>query len=289
MRFDGTVTDYDAPVETGKFECTNSYLMTYSRIVKCSSCGLVYNNPRIKKEAAASLYRDVVDEKYIAEHEGRVRTFTRLLKAIEGLNERKGRLFDIGAYTGQFLKVAEARGWTVGGIEPSRWACEWALKNFGLSLTNGSFENYPVEPDKYDVVTMWDVLEHLYDPLPVAKKINGILKNGGLFCFSTHNIESLTARAAGSKYPFLMEMHVCHYTRDTIARLMKDSGFAVLRITPHIRILRLGYFLEKLTAYGKSGACLKAAADAAGISRLYFTPGPLGLMNIYAVKERDIS
>ena len=105
------------------------------------------------------------DEQFVSQAAGREITFNKCLDLIERAWKRApGRLLDIGTGGGSFPYIASKRGWQADGCEPNRWLCEWAFKNYGLAIRPGTVfeQRYPSE--SYDVVTLWDVLEHTPDP-----------------------------------------------------------------------------------------------------------------------------
>ncbi len=96
---------------------------------------------------------------------GREITFGRCLDMIERVWKRApGRLLDIGTGGGSFPYIASKRGWKAEGCEPNRWLCEWALENYGLPIRPGTVFDQKYPAKSYDVVTLWDVLEHTPDP-----------------------------------------------------------------------------------------------------------------------------
>ncbi len=166
--------------------------------------------------------------------------------------KKKGKLLDIGCYTGFFLELARDNGWEVEGLDPSNWASEYARKNFGLKVQSNLIENMDFPENNFDVITMWDVIEHLTNPIIALKKIQKILKSDGVFILTTYLMDSWEAKLLKSKYPFLMKMHLIHFTRKTLNYALEESGFEVLEIRTHIRILRLSYFIGRFKAYNKT-------------------------------------
>jgi len=121
----------------------------------------------------------------------------------------------------------------------------------------------------------------------MLKNVNHLLKPGGIAAFSTHMTDSLAVRLMGKRYPFFMEMHVVHFSRAAVVRMLEDQGFELLKIRPHPRILRAGYFLEKLYHKVKIQpvhSLVKWLAGKQWISNRFIRVGLLGLVNIFARK-----
>lgn len=192
-------------------------------------------------------YASVEDPLYLEEEAGRLRTFEESLQVIEG-HVSKGLLLDIGCYTGAFAKIAQERGWGVYGIEPSSWAWELATKGRGLQVARGTLltvgARFP--GGTFDVVTMWDVIEHLADPLANLREVNRLLKDGGMVFLSTIDIECLTARLLGERYPFIMWMHTYYFSRRTLRALLEKVGFEGIGIIPSKKYLSVRYLLNRI-------------------------------------------
>jgi ubiquinone/menaquinone biosynthesis C-methylase UbiE len=194
-------------------------------------------------------YQAVEDPLYIEEREGRVLTFQHHLKPLEQLTGAPvGRpLLDVGAYTGVFVEIAAQHGWDAWGVEPSRWAVEQARAR-GLQIVQGTLETADLPEAHFDVVTMWDVIEHLTDPREALQRARRLLKPNGLLVVHTIDIESLFARLMGPRWPWLMEMHLYYFSRRTLQTMLEKCGFRVLSAKPQGRCLRLGYLMNRVGA-----------------------------------------
>jgi SAM-dependent methyltransferase len=231
------------------FRCTHSGYGTHPPIVQCQQCGLVYTDPRPDGSDIVETYQAVEDPLYIEEREGRVLTFEHHLKPLERLTgPPEGRpLLDIGAYTGVFVEIADRHGWDAWGVEPSRWAVEQARAR-GLHMVQGTLDTADLPESHFDVVTMWDVIEHLTDPREALRQAHGLLKPGGLLVVHTIDIESFFARLMGPRWPWLMEMHIYYFSRRTLRAMLEKCGFQVLSDKPQGRYLRLGYLTNRVGA-----------------------------------------
>jgi len=231
------------------FRCTHSGYGTHPPIVKCRRCGLVYTDPRPDGHDILETYEAVEDPLYIEEREGRVLTFEHHLKPLERLTgPPKGRpLLDVGAYTGVFVEIATQHGWHAWGLEPSSWAVAEA-RSRGLTMVQGTLDSAELAEGRFDVVTMWDVIEHLTDPRRAIREAHRILAPGGLLVVHTIDIDSLFARLMGPRWPWLMEMHIYYFSRRTLRRMLEACGFEVLSDRPQGRYLRLGYLMNRVGA-----------------------------------------
>jgi 2-polyprenyl-3-methyl-5-hydroxy-6-metoxy-1,4-benzoquinol methylase len=230
--------------------CTSSGYGKHHTIVRCQSCGLVYTNPHRKANAILHKYEEVVDKLYMEEREGRVLTFQRNLRPLEELMppDQGRRLLDVGCHIGVFLEIAQERGWEAWGVEPSHWAAREAQSR-GLRVIEGTLDDVHLAKESFDVITMWDVIEHLTDPLRELRESHRLLRKGGLICIHTMNIESLLAKLMGSRWPWLMEMHLYYFSPRTLGEMLRKAGFTVVKIINQGRFLRLKYLATRIEPY----------------------------------------
>ncbi len=265
------------------FCCTSHHLAEHGDIVRCKQCGMVYTNPQPDPEALLNIYKEVEDPLYLEETKAREYTFKRSLDHLHRFVKPPGRLLDVGCYTGAFMEAAGAAGWEVSGTELSTWAAEIARKTQTGPVYEVPLDQLPVPPAHFDVITFWDVMEHLPQPAAFLQDVAHLLKPGGVIGFSTHMVDSWAVRLLGTRYPFFMDMHLVHFSRATTKRLLEEQGFELLRITTHHRILRTGYFLEKLATKVPIGhRFVNRLSKKQWISNRFIRIGFLGLVNIFA-------
>ncbi len=268
------------------YACTSLGYGVHPSIVRCRRCGLVYANPRRPARLVEASYAEVVDELYLAEREGRILTFQRHLNPIEALvGPGSGRrLLDVGCHIGVFVEIAAARGWDAWGVEPSRWAAEQARAR-GLQVVTGTLRDMTFDGEPFDVVTLWDVIEHLTDPAAELRQMRRALRPGGLLAIHTIDIESWLARLLRSRWPWLMEMHLYYFSRATLSALLARLGFQVVARYRQGRYLRLGYLASRLAPYSPRVARVAGAAvEGLGLSNHPLSVNLGDLFTIYARK-----
>jgi 2-polyprenyl-3-methyl-5-hydroxy-6-metoxy-1,4-benzoquinol methylase len=219
------------------------------QLVRCSECGLQYLNPRLKSDLILSGYSQGTDEAFISQNPARERTFANSLDLIERHKPGKGRLLDVGTAAGAFLGVAHQRGWEVSGCEPNRWMAEWGSNHYGIEICPGTLFDMDLQEGEFDVVTLWDVLEHTPDPRVVLKECRRVLKPGGLLIVNYPDIESAIARLLGRKWVFLLSVHLFYFTPATVRRMLEETGFEVTHSKIHWQSLELGYILFRMGPY----------------------------------------
>jgi 2-polyprenyl-3-methyl-5-hydroxy-6-metoxy-1,4-benzoquinol methylase len=232
------------------FRCTSTGYGQHHAIVKCVRCGLVFANPRNNGQEVLESYEKVEDPLYFEERYGRVLTFEKHLRPLHQLigppNGRK--LLDIGAHIGIFVDIANQAGWQATGLEPSRWSVEVA-RQLGTELIEGTLATSNLPQNYFDVVTLWDVIEHLSDPMEEIKQVFRVLKPGGWVVIHTMNIDSFFAKLMGAKWPWFMEMHLYYFSEQTLCHLLESANFKWKLSQAQGRYLRLGYLVSRVKPY----------------------------------------
>ena len=251
IRFSATVRSAAQP-DVSAFRCTHSGYGSHAQIVQCNACDFVYANPRWDEDELLAVYSAVEDQTYVLERAGRVKTFTKHLIAIEKFSgEGNGRhLLDVGAYTGVFVEVAQNKGWNAIGVEPSHWAVEIANSR-SLPVLEGTVYAPELIDRRFEIATLWDVIEHLSDPSAELCKIYDLLEPGGLLAVHTMDIDSLTAKVMGSRWPWLMDMHIQYFSRKSLVKLLEKCGYDVVWIGSQGRYLSLGYIASRITGISR--------------------------------------
>lgn len=180
-------------------------------IVKCRICGLIYSNVSVTKEnilktyQSANYFHNENDIRYGYHDYQNEESLHSLLfkKRLKNINEYipSGKLLDVGCAMGFFLKVAKEHKWDTYGVEVSGYAAEYAEKNSGADIFNGTIEDVRYPDSFFDVVIMEDVIEHMINPVASLKKINELMKKGGIAAINTPNSRGLLCKISGRYWP----------------------------------------------------------------------------------------
>lgn len=258
---DGDVLRVDA------FRCTHSGYGHHGQIVECNHCGLVYTNPRWPSDVVLDAYSAVEDETYVEERIGRELTFRHHLRDMERIiGPADGRaLLDVGAYIGVFVEMANAAGWHAQGIEPSHWAAAEAQRH-GLDVRLGTLESAELPSESFDVVTLWDVIEHFADPATELEQARRLLRPGGWLVVHTMDIDAPIARLMGRRWPWLMDMHLYFFSARTLSQMLVDHGYEIVWQGTQGRYLRLGYLASRLAGMNTGlGRFARSAVNRLGL------------------------
>lgn len=243
------------------YTCTNRGHGKFVRVVECASCHLRALHPSPPAAEVERSYVEVEDPEYLVIEPQRRIAFQRLVGRVGAWCAPPGRLLDVGCYTGLFPLVAQERGWDVFGIEPSRWAARIAAQRLGSRVTAGFLRDVTFAPASFDIVTSWDVIEHVTDPMGDLARMARLLRPGGWLFLSTMASDAPIVRVLGRRWPWYMEMHRFYFTPATLGTLLQRCGFRVRAIERYPHYTNVEYLCWKFESYARPVA--RAAGRAA--------------------------
>lgn len=298
--------------------CGSSAIGVYLRsdvgeILQCTSCKAVFLSPERQETAAESLY----SQDYFIEREGyffhdgvvdgsgqespHVADFRAGLALIEAHALPSRSLLDVGCATGSFLSLAQAKGWECRGVEVSAFAAARARERTGCEVFCGKLEDVPFGSGSFDVITMWDLLEHLSEPLQGLERARRLLKPSGLLLVNTPNENSLLRQVARLLYRgsggwitapvnrLYHRYHLHYFAAETLTVLFRRAGFELVEMNTKqipmsrgripaatkiaMKVLSVAECLlhaeyELLVLARNPGQAAKSAVDAGGGARL---------------------
>ncbi len=230
------------PAPNQPYRITHSQRNLVRAVLRCADCGLVFLPQSL---AVTGVYHDGADPYYVEQAEERIVNAHRLLELVP----RGGRLLDVGCACGFLLVAARDRGFEVHGIEASKWASEYARREYGLDVQTGQLDDIEGSTQRYDVAVLADVIEHFTDPRAAVRRLQQMLAPGGRLLILTPDIGSVVARVAGARWWGLLDDHYFYFSRATLARLLESEGFAVERVTALGRQFPLHHWIFKLSQY----------------------------------------
>jgi SAM-dependent methyltransferase len=208
--------------------------LDHFRICRCAKCGVVQTIPRPSVEESKSFYPEMyypttqASEEYYNKH---IRDFQQDKLSLVQSRVSNGSLLDIGCGSGFFLWEALKAGFAVTGVEFSDEAAAYGREHFGLAITTGNIYDLSLERQGYDVVTLWQVLEHLDSPRELLHMVYESLKPSGLLIISVPNISSFQALIFRHRWYHLeVPRHIYHYDPETLGQVLAEAGFRVVDI-----------------------------------------------------------
>jgi SAM-dependent methyltransferase len=209
-------------------------------IVQCPGCGLVYVGEDPAEIDFENLYGESYykggDDKVFADYlgqEGERRAAAR--RKLWGLKRLvpSGRLLDVGCAAGFFL-VEAAAAYDVEGVELSAFSSRFAREHFGLKVTTGALAEARFPSGRFDVITLWDVIEHVPNPLAVLSEASRLLRPGGHLVLTTGDIDSSLAKAKGADWSLMgPPWHLYYFSKATMSRMAQGAGLQVKSFAAH--------------------------------------------------------
>jgi SAM-dependent methyltransferase len=254
-------------------------------ILRCRVCGFAFRRNRFNEQALADLYRKMDPRVYQAELHGRIRTAARHLRIVSQdsqLDGRSGELLDVGCASGVFLSQALDAGWQVTGLEPSEALYKEAV---GLIGDRGTILPFILEeadfgPRLFDAITVWDVLEHVVDPMAFLRRCRELLKPGGGLFLNVPDLDSFEARLFGNRWPLLLPEHLNYFNRSSLKLSAEKSGLRPVRFGRRRSYFSVQYLFYRLSQHCIPGARLLSGATHSAIGRIMV---PVSLGETYAV------
>ena len=229
-------------------------------VVSCEACGLWFTNPRPAESAMGRFYRDDYpphQARHARPDKVRVpgwwaRTSARLRRRCPDRRwlapHGRMRLLDVGCGSGVFLERMHQQGWDVTGLDVSEKMVRRIREELGLRALAGTLPHAELAPEGYDVVTLWQTLEHVHRPLETLGQVRGLLVPGGRLIVSVPNAASAPAAWFGPAWNGLeLPRHLVHFSPATLKRMVAAAGFRPLRL----RMVRHSSWLEQSALAGR--------------------------------------
>jgi len=273
------------------------------RLVKCKRCGLVYLNPRPTQQEINGKYTAEYhierllrqEPKTEEEIEQQINQYVGRAKGVLRECGNEGKLLDIGCSAGFSMACFKRYGWDVMGVDISEWASKFAREKLGLNVFTGSVEEIQFN-ERFDVITMYHIIEHLPDPLRTLIRVRNLLVDDGLLIVKGPNLASFDRMWHGKKWRgYTDRTHLYYFTPKTYRTILEKAGFTVQRVifqywgpVAHLMETRLG---DGIRADHPPGAIKKFNKNKAynnfiskGISKIAYTA--VRLLNF---KGRDLT
>ena len=225
------------------------------KVICCGTCGLVFlnivDNPMELEKVYSKDYfeerREYFFENKIADPEKEntnenIDDFSKSLDLIRHFSPHGKDLLDVGCGIGIFLSMARKENWIVSGVDISPYAIQSAKKLFNLNVHQGPLQELKLRSESFDVVTMWDSLEHMVDPVAELKEVCRILRKGGILLLDTPNERSLLRVIAQMFYKISFgtlnyplkklyhRYHLFYFSPSVLKKMMDVAGYDVLTL-----------------------------------------------------------
>ncbi len=206
-----------------------------AKYYKCAKCGLIFQNPQPPLNSAKEIYDDFEYQNLYFNATGFYSQIaSSYLKNLQNVIKRenvvfdpgKCKLLDVGSSIGLFLCLAKKEGYAAKGFDISSIASKFAKENYDVDVMVGNFLETDLLEAGYDIITMWQVIEHLTDPSSFLKKIHTLLKPGGFICIATPDTETIF-RKIYKKYwgIYVPDLHITLFNKHNMKIILKRNDF----------------------------------------------------------------
>jgi dolichol-phosphate mannosyltransferase len=221
-------------------------------IFKCKTCQLLFIYPLPKSiEVYDESYFSGAEKgfgyiNYDADKEPMIPIFNKYLDILNKIGMKKGKLLDIGAATGFFMNLAQKRGFDVVGVELSDFAAKKGREK-GLNVITGDLISQKFPSEQYDVVTIFDVIEHVPNPKELIIEVKRILKKGGVIVMNTPDAGSFWARVWGKNWQLIVPPeHVNYFNIKNLSNYLSKNGFEVKLVSKIGKSFTIQYIINML-------------------------------------------
>lgn len=264
----GTITQRDFFSRTHHYKIAAGGARLRLSIYKCTKCGHGFTPLDIPPDLIVSWYKqNPPDHTFLADENARRRTARTVLHKIESIETKHRWLLDMGSGPGIFVSEAQARGWDATGLDPSQWAAQHAQQVYGVPMVQGDItqlRNIVTQP--FDVITLFDVIEHIAEPLELLRAVAGKLRPQGMLVLTTPRFDSVLARYMGKRWYCIFPAHLHYFTRASLHRTLRAAGFEIVVERAHTRYLGVHYFWQRLTSFISNGLATPSSGRQSSIS-----------------------
>ena len=233
-------------------------------IVQCEKCEFCFTNPRPILEDLHLFYA----EEYFKDEYGSVKGienkehYKNRIEDVEEFVNQRGSVLEIGAARGEFLKTLQSRGWDVHGLEISQDAVNMAKQIYNLDLVCGTIESYTAEK-QFDVICMYQTLEHVPYPSETIAKCYSMLKKGGVLIVEVPNLNCFESKFSRKRkiLSYDLPRHLNHFTPQLLKKKFEEIGFEKTSVKLYVDELIVSKMLSVLRSENKNLATENNAAN----------------------------
>lgn len=199
----------------------------------CKNCRIIFTFPQSRENLLGDKNGQLYNS--LEEKESRIANFRieykKAVRHILSLKrfKKQGKLLDVGCSYGITLKAAKDLGFSAYGIEPTSHAVEYAVKELKQEVLKGKLESNTLRNVKFDIITLYDVLEHLPDLDKNLRIIYRLLKKDGVLVIQSPNADSYAMTFLRANWNWLLvPYHLWHFTSKSISNVLEKNHFSII-------------------------------------------------------------
>lgn len=276
--------------------CEIIHELPNQNVLECSDCHFVYADSILSsvRELYENGYFDNSQEEfgyqdYEKNYKAHEVTFRKRLQRAERYLNRKGLVLDCGCAFGHFSDVAIKEGWKVVATDISLNAVKHAKDNYNITGVVSNATSIPFKENTFDLIVLYDVLEHTDDPLLLLSNLNRLLKPNGIIHITTPNQKSLSARLMGKRwYHYKPLEHITYFSKKSLKDSLEKTGWSTLGHKTVIAFMALDTIMSRLKVYSHSlFSLIDKLLRAFKIDRVVI-PLFIGEMEVWATKVEEL-
>ncbi len=227
------------------------------KIFSCSNCGVQFMYPQLNDKEINTLYSETYYKSWgiagTTENESsrqmKIATFLLRLKLINKY-VLAGKVLDVGCATGYFLEAAITLNYEPYGIELSEYSSSIAKNKFGNSaIFNGKLENCNFDDNMFDIISMFDLIEHVRSPYQTLIKTSALLNTNGIIIITTPNNSSISNKLMGKKWTHYKLEHFYYFNLKSLTSLAEQCALKIIYSENSKKALNLNYLHTQLNVY----------------------------------------
>lgn len=247
-------------------------------LYNCKDCDLLYANPGLSQSMTESQYQAAAFDSSI-EAAYAARTYAKYLSNKSSVTSA----LDIGTGGGEFLFELQKSGVkTLRGVEPSISAIETANSTIRPFIEQGFFNKESYASDQFDLVSCFQTLEHVFDPLKLSRDVHSLLKKDGRFFTVTHNFRGLVNRALGEKSPIYDIEHLQLFSKKSLHKMLINAGFKDVKVFSIINTYPIFYWVKLLPQIPRKKRLIEFLKK----TKIGYLPIPLPIGNLGAIATK---
>jgi 2-polyprenyl-3-methyl-5-hydroxy-6-metoxy-1,4-benzoquinol methylase len=243
---------------SAKVYSSNSSKRPISQKFRCKNCGLMQLAPRYPASVLEEAYAYSDSSEFSNPSIYRARTFKRAIDKISHLLPPKdSHVLDVGCGSGEFVQVMKSIGYKAIGLEPNKKLSEIIRKKFNVTVLTGTLENIEIS-DKFEIITMWDVLEHVNSPKKTLMRVSNMMAKSrsqdstessrnyrSILILNLPMIDTFPAKFLRKFWPFYLEVHLFYFTLESIEKYTTELGLELISTKRFWQTLTLRYLINR--------------------------------------------
>jgi SAM-dependent methyltransferase len=203
--------------------------------------------------------------------------FNRRIRRLNQFVPQRGNLLDVGCGFGHFMYLAQKAGWHVNGIEPHKAAVEHCRRHYGFHVELNVMENRQFQSESFKALTLWDVWEHVYNPVAFMDQCIEMLAPGGILAVAIPNASGWPARLFKGHWRYVMITHLSYFKMSYVYNLMDQRHMTCIKADHTFKLhsilegllakLHVSLNMERVIRMGRHGGLEEKIPESAPTSQ----------------------